>query len=479
MSPFASPNNSKPHIVIFPFMSKGHTIPLLHLAHLLRLRSAAITIFTTPANHPFISQSLPSDDPNISIVDLPFPTNIPNIPENIESTDKLSSMSLFVPFVNGTELMQNSFENSLRTFHKQVTCIISDGFLHWTLQSASKFNIPRLSFYGMSYYAMALSRSVMVDGSLTSHDSGDEEFTVNSFPWIKLCRNDFDDPFDKKDPRGAHLDFIIKATTATANSYGIVVNSFYELEKPFIDHWANEGQPKAWSVGPFCLASPYKDESGQKPKWIQWLDESGSTSPVLYVAFGSQANISQAQLIEIAHGLESSKARFLWVVRATSDCINDLEKRVKGRGIIVNEWVDQRQILEHPAVRGFLSHCGWNSVLEAICAAVPVLAWPMMAEQFINAKFVTEEIKIGLRVNTVDGFRKGFVTGESLKGTVMELMEGKIGKELRVNVVEVAEAARKAVAEGGSSWRDLNRLIDETRGQKEKENNGVENDHVM
>ncbi|GFQ01765.1 UDP-glycosyltransferase 90a1 [Phtheirospermum japonicum] len=451
-------------------MSKGHTIPLLQLTHLLHRRAAAITIFTTPANHPFISQSLPSGA-DISIVDLPFPTNIPEIPDGTESTDKLPSMSLFIPFVNGTKLMQPSFEKALGAFHKQVSCIISDGFLYWTLQSASKFGIPRLSFYGMSYYAMALSRAVFVDGSLSLHDSGDEEFTVTSFPWIKLCRNDFDDPFDKKDPRGPHLDFIIEATTATANSFGILVNSFYELEKPFADHWAREGQPKAWTVGPLCLESPPRVESGQKPKWIQWLDKKWAEgcSPVLYVAFGSQANISPAQLREIAHGLEHSKTRFLWVVRASkgAEFINDLEERVKERGIIVNEWVDQREILEHPIVQGFLSHCGWNSVLEGICAQVPILAWPMMAEQFINAKFVTEEIKVGLRVNTVDGFRKGFVTGESLKSTVIELMEGETGKKLRVNVREVAEAARISVADGGSSWRDLNRLIEETHAQKE------------
>ncbi|KAL6518849.1 hypothetical protein OROHE_017602 [Orobanche hederae] len=473
MTPLSS-SISKPHVVIFPFMSKGHTIPLLHLVRLLLRHDAAITIFTTPANHSFISHSLPSDA-DISIIDLPFPTDIPEIPPGTESTDKLPSMSLFIPFVNGTKFIQPSFEQALGNFHRQVTCIISDGFLHWTLQSASKFGIPRISFYGMGYYAMAMSRAVFASGSTSLHEWGDEEFAVAGFPWIKLCRNDFDDPFDKKDPTGPHLDFIIEAVTATANSYGVLVNSFYELEKTFADHWARECQPqKAWCVGPLCLASPPRTELGHKPKWIEWLDRKWAEggSPVLYVAFGSQANISPAQLREIAQGLENSKIRFLWVVRtsrgaAAEQLTGDFEERVKGRGIIVNEWVDQREILEHPSVQGFLSHCGWNSVLEGICAEVPILAWPMMAEQYINAKFVAEEIKIGLRVSTVDGLRKGFVSGESLKSAVTELMEGGKGRELRKNVKEVAEAARESVADGGSSWRDLSRLIEETSRQKE------------
>ncbi|PIN01678.1 UDP-glucuronosyl and UDP-glucosyl transferase [Handroanthus impetiginosus] len=462
------PPSSKPHIILFPFMSKGHTIPLLRLAHLLLRRGAAVTIFTTPLNHPFISHSLPQT--NVSIIDLPFPENIPEIPPGIESTDKFPSMSLFLPFVNGVKLMQPSFKKALQniTIHSQVNCIISDAFLHWTQKSASKFNIPRLSFYGMSYYAMALSREVVSKGLLWLHESAEEPFTVTGFPWIELRRNDFDEPFDKLDPRGELWDFIMEAMNATQNSHGILMDTFYEPEKPFADYWAQNSQPKTWSIGPLCLAQLPNNESMDsihKPKWVQWLDQKlAQGSPVLYIAFGSQATLSAQQLREIAFGLEEAKVNFLWVLRKSvnSGVIDDgFEERVKERGIIVKEWVDQKEILEHEIVKGFLSHCGWNSVLEGICAAVPILAWPLMAEQYINAKMVVEEIKVGLRVNTVDGTVKGFVSGESLKKTVMELMEGEVGQRLREKVAELAAAARKAVADGGSSWSALNELISE------------------
>ncbi|PON52021.1 UDP-glucuronosyl/UDP-glucosyltransferase [Trema orientale] len=129
--------------------------------------------------------------------------------------------------------------------------------------------------------------------------------------------------------------------------------------------------------------------------------------------------------------------------------------------MVVRDWVDQIKILNHESVQGFLSHCGWNSVLESISAGVPILAWPMMAEQPLNAKMVVEEIKVGLRVETCDGSVSGFVKSQELKKMVRELMEGKMGKEVRKKVKEVADMAKKAVQEGGSSWQALESLIDE------------------
>lgn len=450
-------------------MSKGHTIPFLQLARLLLRRGVYVTFLTTPANHPFIAQSLSGTD--VSILDLDFPENIPGISPGIESTDKLPSMSLFIPFVNGTKLMQPFFEEAIQTIIPKVDCVISDMFLSWTLQSATKFGIPRLSFYCMSFYTLALVKDVMDNGLLSLHESADEPFTATSFPWIKARRNDFDHPFNKRDPSGPDLDFIVECTMATTNSYGMLVNSFYELEEPFVEYWTRKCRPKTWCIGPLCSEELSKTdpELAQKPKWMLWLDEKLTNgSPVLYVAFGSQVIIPAKQFREIAVGLEESRVSFLWVVKnAGEELIHGFEDRVKERGMIVTEWVDQKEILEHEIVQGFLSHCGWNSVLEAICAGLPILAWPMMAEQSFNAKMVVEEIKIGLRVRTDDGTSKGFVTNENLKSSVIELMVGEKGKALKSAVKGLAEAAKRTATEGGSSWHAVSQLIGELHGPKE------------
>ncbi len=47
---------------------------------------------------------------------------------------------------------------------------------------------------------------------------------------------------------------------------------------------------------------------------ILWLNMQPPSS-VLYIAFGSYATISAAQILELAEGLEASNQSFLWVVR--------------------------------------------------------------------------------------------------------------------------------------------------------------------
>ncbi|XP_059670169.1 UDP-glycosyltransferase 90A1-like [Cornus florida] len=453
------------HVVLFPFMSKGHTIPILHLARLLLHRRITVTIITTPANLPFISAFL--SDTSASVLPLPFPDNLPDIPSGIESTDKLPSMSLFVRFANATKLMQPHFEQALNSL-PNITFLVSDGFLGWTVDSASKLGIPRLVYYGMNNYAITISADVAQNRLLSKLNSDDEPFTVTSFPWIQLTRNDFEPPLSDPDPNGPKFGFIMEQAKSTTESYGLLVNSFYDLEPQFVDYGNSHWQPKLLCIGPLCLAQELKRKSEPKPKWIDWLDrkqEQGSS--VLYVAFGSQAEISEAQLHEIEVGLEKSMVNFLWVMKKKEEELgNGFEERVRERGLIVREWVDQREILGHESVKGFLSHCGWNSVVESICAKVPILTWPMMAEQHLNARMVVEEIKVGVRVETCDGSVRGFVKWEGLEKMVKELMEGEKGKMVRKKVVEVGHAAKRAMEEGGSSWKELNELINELHAMR-------------
>ncbi|KAF6157358.1 hypothetical protein GIB67_004296 [Kingdonia uniflora] len=455
--------SSSPHIVLFPFMSKGHTIPLLHLARLLLRRGITVTVFTTTLNSPFIRGSL--TDTKAIVIDLSFPENIPQLPPGVESTDKLPSLSLFIPFVNSTILMQTEFDLALQTL-SNVTCIISDGFLGWTRCSALKLGVPRLVFYGMNNYAMAISEAVSISRPHAHIDSLDEPFTVPGFPWIKLTRNDLEPPFNDPNPKGDRWDFVIEQVTANMQSNGFVVNSFYELETKFVDHLNAGPGPKVWCVGPLCLADSPKIVQPQpkyKPIWMEWLDEKLSKGePVLYVAFGSQAEITVEQLREIADGLEKSKVNFLWVVRSNGlEYLEEFKKRAKDKGLVINEWVDQVAILSHQSVSGFMSHCGWNSAMESICAAVPILAWPMMAEQHLNARMLVEELGVGVPVLTKNGSVRGFISSECIENTVKELMEGKKGKEARENVKEFRDLAMKAMDEDGSSSTTLDLLIEE------------------
>lgn len=138
-----------------------------------------------------------------------------------------------------------------------------------------------------------------------------------------------------------------------------------------------------------ALNSALDNLEGKDP-CLQWLDKQpdGST---LYISFGSVAILSLTQLHELALGLEASGQRFLLVVRSTQDADSLLpegfEERTKERGFVVNGWAPQLWVLSHDSVGGFLTHCGWNSSLESICRGVPMLTWPIQAEQAMNARY--------------------------------------------------------------------------------------------
>ncbi|RLM80867.1 hypothetical protein C2845_PM12G07960 [Panicum miliaceum] len=133
----------------------------------------------------------------------------------------------------------------------------------------------------------------------------------------------------------------------------------------------------------------------------QWLDRQ-TTGSVVYVSFGSAGSLSVEQTAELAAGLEDSGHRFLWVVRMPSlDGINfamfighmsdkddplawlpeGFVERTSGRGLAVAAWAPQARVLSHPATAALVSHCGWNSTLERVASGMPMVAWPLYAEQ--------------------------------------------------------------------------------------------------
>ncbi|KAK4381071.1 UDP-glycosyltransferase 90A1 [Sesamum angolense] len=445
---------ASPHILVFPFMAKGHTFPMLQLARLLLCHGANVTLITTPGNRPFISSCL--SDTIISVIDIPFPQDVQSIPPGVESTDKLPDISLWPDLVAATKLMQPHFEQVLESLPR-ISFMITDCFLGWTLDSANKYYIPRVACYPMGTFQLCLAHLVS-DGCFVA---GEEGIKLVDFPWIKMKREDFEPIFiDPESVKGTKAyEITIEQIRANSKSHGSVVNTFYELESVFNDFWNSKIGPRAWCVGPLSMAEPQKIKSAnyQTPWWISWLDQMREAGkPVLYVAFGTQVEISQAQFREIQIALEKSGVNFLWLVRK-NELDDGFEERAKSRGTVVKEWVDQREILEHETVRGFLCHCGWSSVMESICAKVPILAWPMMWEQPLNARMVVDVAGVGLRVEGCNGF----VESEALAKAAKELMEGSASEEVRKKAEEVGGAAVKAVEEGGSSWKALDQLINE------------------
>ncbi|WMV11547.1 hypothetical protein MTR67_004932 [Solanum verrucosum] len=208
-------------------------------------------------------------------------------------------------------------------------------------------------------------------------------------------------------------------------------------------------------------------DSGSKvdgSECLTWLDEQPRGS-VLYISYGSGGTLSHEQLIEVAKGLEMSEQRFLWVVRCPiQDSTNPLEflpkgflEKTKGFGLVVPNWAPQTRILSHESTGGFLTHCGWNSTLESVVHGVPLIAWPLYAEQKMNAVMLSEDVKVALRpkVNEENGIVGRLEIAKVVKG----LMEGEEGKGVRSRMKDLKDAAAKVLSEDGSSTKALAELV--------------------
>ncbi|KAK9275766.1 hypothetical protein L1049_023035 [Liquidambar formosana] len=463
---------SQPHVVIFPFMAQGHTLPLIDLSKALTHRGLKVTIITTPSNAPSLLPKI-AKHPQISLSIIPFP-RVKCLPENCENTVNFPSMDLWIPFLTAIKELKQPFEGVLEEMSQAgclPICVISDFFLGWTLASCRSFSIPRIVFHGMGTLPLLIVKTAFLHGPCIAASSYSDtvHFPELTIPFT-LTGSDFPDLQST-----APIDLFSKIASefgeADDKSWGVIVNSFEELDGGYIaplESFYKEGGAKAWCVGPVFLYDPIEQDGSahnenQSYPYIKWLDGWSRSADVIYVSFGSQAHMSDRQMDEIALGLEMAGEPFVWVIRSSTWAPPDTwEERVKDRGLIVKNWVEQRSILAHPAIGGFLSHCGWNSVLESLSNGVPILAWPVANDQPVNAKFVVDGLGAGIWVpqRSEDGEKIVTVDHDLICDGVKELMRGDKGRKARETAQVLRRQARRAVEKGGSSDKRLDELIE-------------------
>jgi len=130
-------------------------------------------------------------------------------------------------------------------------------------------------------------------------------------------------------------------------------------------------------------------------------------------------------------------------------------------GLILPLWGPQVDILSHPSVGGFLSHCGWNSTLESILNGVPMIAWPLYAEQRQNATLLAEEIGVAIRPKELPS--KKIVGREEIEKLVRMIIAEKEGHQMRARVKELKSSAEKAVIREGTSYESLSKMKEDCK----------------
>ncbi|PNX87274.1 anthocyanin 3'-O-beta-glucosyltransferase, partial [Trifolium pratense] len=279
---------------------------------------------------------------------------------------------------------------------------------------------------------------------------------------------------------------------SSRRSYGAVFNSFHSLEGAYEEHYKNAFGTKCWSLGPVSswVNQDVSDKAERGHKKVEEEDEDGDLfkwlnskkeNSVIYVCFGSVNKFSTSQLIEIAHALEASSHDFIWVVRKNNDkegedegFMEEFEKRVKesNKGYLIWGWAPQLLILENKAIGAIVTHCGWSTATESINIGLPMVTWPLFADQFFNEKMLVDVLKIGVSVGAkewrnYDEFGSEVVKRNEIEKAIRLVMEnGKEAEEMRLRAKSLSDDAKKAILVGGSSHANLTLLIEELKSLK-------------
>ncbi|KAK7272990.1 hypothetical protein RIF29_14036 [Crotalaria pallida] len=199
---------------------------------------------------------------------------------------------------------------------------------------------------------------------------------------------------------------------------------------------------------------------------LRWLDEKPSSS-VIYISFGSLMVLSQEQVNNIATALKNSNKGFLWVIKPaekdSEDEVPNLPLRfldeTKGKGLVVT-WCQQEKVLMHHAVACFMTHCGWNSMLETIAAGVPMIAYPKWLDQPTNATLIVKQFQNGVVMSYGED---GIASVQEIEKSIREVMDGPSAGEMKKRAMEMKEMGRKALQEGGSSDKSINQFVNDIK----------------
>ncbi|MCD9645377.1 hypothetical protein HAX54_034233 [Datura stramonium] len=453
------------HVLIFPFPAQGHILPLLDFTHQLLLHGFKITILVTPKNLPILDPLL-STHPSVKTLVFSFPGH-PSLPAGVENIKDVGN-SGNAPIIAGLSKLRGPILEWFKAQSDPPMAIVYDFFLGWTLDLAQEVGVPGIVFYTSG----ALLVSVLVEiwknfGVYRGLDLVEFNGLPNSPRFVGEHLPSVFLKFKEGDPT---WEIVRDGFIANGRSFGSVFNTFEGLESEYLGFLKKEiGHERVYSIGPINLVGgpgrigKSNVDDGANERVFTWLDECPDES-VLYVAFGSQKLLTKAQMEALTIGLEKSGVRFILVAKQLTaqqeeqgygSVPEGFEERVSGRGLVIKGWAPQIEILGHQAVGGFLSHCGWNSTLEAIVAGVLILGWPMEADQFINVWWLVDNMKTSVRVcegpNSVpDPIELGRRISEAMSN---DLFKDK-AKKLR-------DEAFKAVKIGGSSKRDFDWIVRE------------------
>ncbi|CAD6253089.1 unnamed protein product [Miscanthus lutarioriparius] len=484
-----------PHFVLVPWQgSISHIIPMTDIGRLLASHGAAVTIITTPANAPLVQSRVedlatppplplpPGTAGTITVTAIPFPAKEAGLPEGCERMDLLRSPADVPRFFAANRQFGEAVARHCRSeaMPRRPSCVVA-GMCHtWTLGMARELGVPCYIFHGFGAFALLCIEYLYKHRPHEAVSSADELVNIPVLPAFdcRLSRAQLPTHFAPSTTMGAGRMQEIREFDVAVD--GVVVNSFQELEHGSCELLAAATGKTVVAVGPVSLCrSPTLDPQAMTDdarQVMEWLDTK-ETKSVVYVSFGSAGCMPPAQLMQLGMALASCSWPVVWVVKGTDDVKKWLRESFNddSKCLVVRGWAPQVPILAHHAVGGFLTHCGWGSTLEAIAAGMPMATWPLFAEQFLNERLIVDVLGVGVSVGvtkptenvltacTTNGSKadvEAEVGTEQVAKALERLMDqGDVGEQRRRKAQELKAKANGALEKGGSSYMNLEKLI--------------------
>lgn len=440
------------HVMAIPYPGRGHINPMMNFCKLLASTTpdVLITFVVTEEWLGFIGSEPRPDAVRFATI----PNVIPS--ERVRA----ENFPVFIEAV--LTKMEAPVQQLLDSLERPVTTILADTYLFWAVRIGNKRKIPVGSLWTMSVSVFSVFHhfDLLVQNNhfpIDLAERGDE--LVDYIPGLPPTRLvDLPTFFEGKGRTTLHR--ALECFPWVPKAQYVIFTTCYVLEARVVDALKAELSLPIYTVGPSIpyleLNTPFSPSASQddRPDYFRWLDSQPEAS-VLYISLGSFLSVSSDQMEELAAGVQSSGVRFLWVSRDGDAWVED---GVCGdRGLVV-PWCDQLKVLSHPSVGGFWTHCGQNSILEAVFAGVPMLAFPIFWDQIPNGKQVEQDWKIGWRVKKP---RDELVSRQVIAENVRRFMDldGEDGKEIRKRASELQRACGEAVVKGGLSYSNVDAFI--------------------
>ncbi|KAK4437410.1 putative UDP-glucose flavonoid 3-O-glucosyltransferase 3 [Sesamum alatum] len=465
----------KVELVFVPSPGLSHLVSTVEMAKLLLDRygrlSITVLIMKLPTDRAVDSYTKNiSSDTRLRFINLPTQDDA----SLFKMFDFIDNQIIHIRDIVSNLIKQPSLPGS------QLAGLVLDMFCTKFIPVADEFHLPAYAYFtsgaaalGLFYHLVSLRFEQNQD--LAKYKSSDVELSVPCFS-NPVPAKVLPAVLVNEGPMSTVFLSYFKRLTETR---GIMVNTFYELESYAIESLqADSKKPKVYPVGPILNSSHDQsfDEDIKK-----WLDDQPENS-VVFLCFGTMGSFEEAQVKEIALALENSGSRFLWslrkpgqkgVIQLPTEFENFNEvlpegflERTEGIGKVIG-WAPQVAALSHPAVGGFVSHCGWNSTLESVWFGVPMATFPLYAEQQVNAFQLVKELGLAeaIRIDYKKDFKgerpPEIVGAEEIETAIRRLMAEEGGSGVRQKMKEMKNKGRMALMEGGSSYNAQSLFIEE------------------